>query len=587
MLSLEHNLRSAARALASAAPGAARLDLARAFCARAVGAWWAALSAWTEGAPPLRRSPAGEARGDLPKATAAAADALGRTVAALPAEEAAHELAAAYAAMLPDDWRARHGVFYTPPALGDRLLDRAGAAGVDWRTCRALDPACGGGAFLAPMARRMLAALPDGMAPAMVLQNLGGRLRGFELDPWAAWMSQVALDAVLLPLCAAARKPAPEMVAVCDALDRRDPRDLFDLVVANPPYGRVTLSAEARAAFARGLFGHANLYGVFTDLALRHARAGGVVALLTPTSVLAGEYFKNLRGLLGWEAPPVSVDLVSPRKGVFDGVLQEAMLAIYRRGGAPGPAAVHVFAPGDAGAAAAEAVGAFAPPRDLSAPWVLPRTPGDAALVARLGGLPHRLADWGYAVSTGPLVWNRHKAQLADKAGPGRFPLIWAESITPDGRFVFRADRRNHLPFFAPRLPGEECLVLRRPCVLLQRTTSKEQARRLIAAPLPSAFVERYGAVVVENHVNMVLPDAGRPVRAAPDVVAAFLNSGVADRAFRCVSGSVAVSAYELEALPLPAADTLGPLASLLAGGAGRAALDAACERLVFGGEDR
>jgi adenine-specific DNA-methyltransferase len=30
------------------------------------------------------------------------------------------------------------------------------------------------------------------------------------------------------------------------------------------------------------------------------------------------------------------------------------------------------------------------------------------------------------------------------------------------------------------------------------------------------------------------------------------------DRVMRCLSGSVAVSAYELESLPLPAADVLG-----------------------------
>jgi hypothetical protein len=29
--------------------------------------------------------------------------------------------------------------------------------------------------------------------------------------------------------------------------------------------------------------------------------------------------------------------------------------------------------------------------------------------------LPWRLADYGYAVSTGPLVWNRHKDQLSDR----------------------------------------------------------------------------------------------------------------------------------------------------------------------------
>ena len=38
--------------------------------------------------------------------------------------------------------------------------------------------------------------------------------------------------------------------------------------------------------------------------------------------------------------------------------------------------------------------------------------------------------------------------------------------------------------------------------------------------------------------------------------IAALLVSAVLDEAFRCISGSVAVSAAELEALPLPAPTT-------------------------------
>ena len=90
-----------------------------------------------------------------------------------------------------------------------------------------------------------------------------------------------------------------------------------------------------RGKFADSLFGHANLYGVFTDQALRLTLAGGLVAYLTPTSFLAGEYFKSLRGLLGRDAPPAKIGFVEERKGVFADVLQETLLAVYRRGGDP------------------------------------------------------------------------------------------------------------------------------------------------------------------------------------------------------------------------------------------------------------
>ena len=115
--------------------------------------------------------------------------------------------------------------------------------------------------------------------------------------------------------------------------------------------------------------------------------------------------------------------------------------------------------------------------------------------------------------------------------------------------------------------------------MLLQRTTAKEQTRRLIAAALPAPFLDAHRAVVIENHLNMLRPIVEEPA-VSPEVLAAFLNSAAADRAFRCVSGSVAVSAYELEALPLPSPDDMDELRRLVRCFAPRHEIEAACARL-------
>jgi adenine-specific DNA-methyltransferase len=175
--------------------------------------------------------------------------------------------------------------------------------------------------------------------------------------------------------------------------------------------------------------------------------------------------------------------------------------------------------------------------------------------------MPARLADWGYAVSTGPLVWNRHKPRLHASPAKVRVPVVWAEAVTQDGRFVYRATKRNHAPWFEPRGEDDPNIVTR-PCVLVQRTTAKEQHRRLIAAEMPAEFVAQHGRVTVENHLNMVLPIVAKP-KVPVSAVAAFLATMTADRVLRCINASVAVSASELEAMPLPAAeDLLAALAS-------------------------
>jgi adenine-specific DNA-methyltransferase len=190
----------------------------------------------------------------------------------------------------------------------------------------------------------------------------------------------------------------------------------------------------------------------------------------------------------------------------------------------------------------------------------------------------HRLKDYGYEVSTGPLVWNRHKKQIVSRPGAGVLPLIWAECVTTDGAFVFRAAKKNHEPFFCPS-KGDEWLISRKPCVLLQRTTAKEQNRRLIAAELPAEFLAEHGAVVIENHLNMIRPVTPTPM-ASCKVLSAFLNTEIVDRAFRCLSGSVAVSAYELRALPLPSPHSLREISELMESGADRAQFEMAAARL-------
>lgn len=507
---------------------------------------------------------------------------LGRAAANLRPLQACYQISATYTVLLPTSLRSAWGAFYTPPAVTERLLEMVGDAGIDWTTARVLDPACGGGAFLLPVALRMRQALPE-LSSAEFIRHLATHLRGFEIDPFAAWLTQIWLETAFASEAAAACRPFPTVVSVCDSLEQTPGGGKgYDLVIGNPPYGRVKLSAGQRSCYARSLYGHANLYGLFTDLALRWTRPGGVVAYVTPTSFLAGEYFKELRGLLAKEAPPVAIDFVSARRGVFEDVLQEAALSTYRLGGRSRQAVVHFLDVADSNSFAVTHAGTFELPKNATDPWLAPREPGQQHLIERLARMPTKLADWGYKVSTGPLVWNRFKEQLRPKAGKGRFPLIWAEAVSADGRFTFKADKRNHQPFFKPA-PIDEWLKVTQPCVLVQRTTAKEQARRLIAAELPVGLIKRHGAVIVENHLNMVRPLSGSP-KVSPAAVAAVLNSSSADQAFRCISGSVAVSAFELEALPLPSIAEMRRIERLLETGSSQAMIDDALRAIYFGG---
>lgn len=528
-------------------------------------------------APSLRLSrPFAKPDGKLDRAAEQLADSVGRDAAGLPLAEGLHYVTSLYPALLSERRRSSLGAYYTPPCLTVRLLDQAVEHGLDWGTARVLEPAAGAGAFLIQAALRMREAIADS-EPVFALRQIGTRLLGLELDPHAASLAQAALEIALFDLAAAAGAAVPIMVRVCDTLEET-PEEAFDLVVGNPPYGRVTLTTQQRGRYARSLYGHANLYGVFTDAALRWTKPGGLIAYLTPASFLAGQYYASLRRLLADEAPPTAIDFVHARKGVFEDVLQETLLAVYKKGQTRGRAQVQHLQVASERETHLTRNGTIGLPKDAGAPWLAPRSLEHGALIARAEQMSARLRDWGYSVSTGPLVWNRFKPRLRDKAGGDAVhPLIWAECVTSDGRFLFRALKKNHSPFFKLER-SDGWLLVEDSCVLVQRTTAKEQVRRLIAAELPAAFVESHRGVVVENHLNMVR--AGPSAKVAPGVIAAMLNSAVLDEIFRCMNGSVAVSAFELESLPLPDVSALGRLTGLVARGAERTKIDAECDRL-------
>jgi adenine-specific DNA-methyltransferase len=197
-----------------------------------------------------------------------------------------------------------------------------------------------------------------------------------------------------------------------------------------------------------------------------------------------------------------------------------------------------------------------------------------AEAAARMRG---RLENLGYRASTGPLVWNRVKPQLRARAGAGTYPLIWAEAVRPNAfSFEYRArlDRS-----FVKVEPGQEHLLTARPCVLVQRTTAKEQRRRLIACAVPDSFLADWEAVVIENHVNVLWASGSGHV--PPIALAAVLNTLAVDQVFRSLSGSVAVSATELHALPLPSRAVFEEIGELMAKPLRPAARERAVEELV------
>ena len=468
-------------------------------------------------------------------------------------QDACRTIAEIYTGLLPPEEKSANGIFYTRPALVERLLDIAEASGHDWKVGRVIDPSGGCGAFITQAAVRMKTRLSD-LKPDAVLKSIESRLTAWDIDPFATWMGQVAVEAVLIDLVRATGRRLATIVENRDALlDFECHKGRYSLVLGNPPFGRIKDNPAIRSTFARSLHGHPNLYGLFMDLAIHLASGNGTIAYVTPTSWLSGSYFSNLRHLIQTSAPPSVLEIVESRKAAFEDVLQEIALVVLQKGKESRSLTVSTVRMEEKHLSSQHTCNVTLPD-DSKAPWIVPRQADDEKLVRALARTPRRLKDWGYRVSTGPLVWNRQKHALHGEPSSNCVKVIWAEAVTrPDeiDALPQKAAHRRHA-FYSPspragsKDPLSDPAVVRGPCVLVQRTTSKEQDRRVIAAELPA----HVGLVAIENHLNMLVPTRRDPQLTTTEL-AKFLSTAFADRIVRCISGSVALSASELASVPV------------------------------------
>lgn len=476
--------------------------------------------------------------------------------------DAAFWLSSTYAILTNEACRKQLAMYFTPTPLTSGFLDELNAQGADFGKHSFLDPACGGAAFLAAIALRMQQALrTQGLSAKACLKHIEQHLFGIDKEPFLCTLSHQFLCMVLHNDIEESGYCPRFAIDVGDSLQSREDRlARHDVVVCNPPYRKIG-AAEVAALdrpFEQIFQGQPNLYGAFVFQCVRLVRPRGIVALLTPTSFLSGQHFARLRTFLIRNAEVEHIAMVADRQRVFIDVEQETALTILRR---------HATAEDRTQASAKVSVvsidGTYAPIGTSVLPggggaWPIPRTTADVALLKRAAATAFRFADYGYKVRIGAYVWNRdtrpkyetlsdvHRAKATTAV-----PLVWSRDISHDGRLDYEPDLKvggHHFVDFGDKLHSA---VVRQPCVVMQRVTSNDQSRRLVAAPVPKSIFMEYGGFVGENHIVIIEQMITRPLL-RPRRLSQLLQTKSVDRIYRCISGTTNISVYELSQLPLP-----------------------------------
>jgi hypothetical protein len=197
----------------------------------------------------------------------------------------------------------KRAAIYTKPWIVELILDMAGYdVATDLAAKFAVEPAAGEGAFLIPMALRLLeSARLKGRSPLECRHSL----LAYEVDRKSA---VVAREAVMRALVEAevseleARTLSSVWVRVGDYLMESGGLPRAEFVVGNPPYVRLEdvpqdLAGDYRAAYPT-MKGRADLYIAFFEAALRQLVDGGVCAFICPDRWMLNHYGGELRRLV-------------------------------------------------------------------------------------------------------------------------------------------------------------------------------------------------------------------------------------------------------------------------------------------------
>ncbi|MDP9993832.1 adenine-specific DNA-methyltransferase [Variovorax boronicumulans] len=479
----------------------------------------------------------------------------------MPFIEASYWLSSAYSVLCETRHRQQLAMFFTPASLTKGLLDDLVDQGVDFASHSFFDPACGGAAFLAPIAQRMRADLRKrSLSSRQVLEHIEANLYGTDMDPVLCELSKHFLLMALEQEVSETGWVPAFKVHPADSLRELDRMfGTMDVVVCNPPYRKMVAKEleDIREAYADVIEAQPNLYGLFIGLCVRLLRPGGYVALVTPTSFLSGRYFSRLRTYLMRTTDVLHIGIVSDRSGVFIDVEQETALVVMhrRKAAVQGAARTQVSVVSVDGSY--KGVGECVLP-GMGRAWPIPRAVPDVPLLRACARSSFRLDDYGYRVRIGAYVWNRDirpwyesLKDVKKVQAKTAVPLIWSRDISPIGlvdinaavahcgehRFVDLGDRHHSS-------------VVRRPAVVLQRVTSNDQPRRLVAAAVPQALYAQFGGFVGENHIVILEQQEGSTF--SPVEMAQLMSTEPMDRYFRCISGANNVSAFELRQLALP-----------------------------------
>ncbi len=443
------------------------------------------------------------------------------------------------------------GQFFTP-TIAAQLIASIPRLPVNG-TLRVLDPGAGSGMLTAALVSRVLIEQPD----------LSIEIVAVECDPAVMPHLRATLAECELAGGNRVRTEAVEVDFILNSTGLDASLNLegqFDLVIENPPYGKLAVSSTHRKAMRAAGVDAPNLYAAFLALSVAALRPGGQIVAITPRSFFNGPYFGTFRAHLLDSIALDRVHVFDSRSTVFadTGVLQENVIFAGTREATP--SFVELSVSRDHTDDISSRIVSYEEvvfPNDPNRFIRLATNAGDTAVAELVLSQPCSLIDLGVQVSTGRVVDFRSRHALSSIEQSDAVPLVYPANLRDGGVLWPKAIRKPQ--WFQPSDDKDRAMLLPEGWyAVVKRFSAKEERRRIVASVWSP--VENPGEVAFENHLNVFHIGGHGLDEDLAKGIAVWLNSSVIDKFFRTFSGHTQVNATDLRTLRFPTAAALRDL---------------------------
>lgn len=337
-------------------------------------------------------------------------------------------------------------------------------------------------------------------------------------------------------------------------------REYYDLVIANPPYKKISKISEEAMFMEEIVFGQPNLYMLFMAQGCKMLKDSGQMVCIVPRSFFNGKYFTKFRI---WLFKNFSITYIhsfnSRSKIINDEVLQE--LVIVKIVKENKKEVIITCSENDKDISSDKKI-----VLSSSMLWEnkderkirLPISEEDINLIKKFDSMSSTFEKLGFKFSTGPVVDFRVTEGLLQRGTKNTVPLLWCANF---GNVFLNWPLKNtkykqHIDFNKNR----RILLTKSNYVLIKRFSSKEEGKKL---KINIVEVEKfnYEYLGLENHLNYLrINDNSTGVMKG---IYILLNSNMYNKYFNIINGTTQINSFDLNSLPCPSIKKINELAAV------------------------